>query len=152
MKTAPDPKDLKGFKERLRRLIAEKFEGKHTRPARSAGVAASTVQSWMGKEGVNPNGFAAAKIARACGVSTDYLLTGQSSPTHGDQDAEGVLQLRRKDDPQSAETRELLDLARKVLESDDDLSKKALTESIRALSRPVKDDNPIKKRARRRSA
>ena len=86
------------------------------------------------------------------GVDFNYLLTGQSSPTHGDQDAEGVLQLRRKDDPQSIETKELLDLVRKVLKSDDDLAKKALTESIRALSRPVKDDNPIKKGARRRSA
>ena len=85
-------------------------------------------------------------------VNIAWLLTGQSTFTHGEQDAEGVVHLRRKDDPESAENRELLDLARKTLESADDLARNALAESIKALSRPVKDEKPIKKRARRRSA
>ena len=140
----------KDFSGRLQGLMEEKgFSQRFL--AQNTGITEASAHKYCKKGGV-PEWDILLRIAKLFEVSVDYLLTGQSSPTHDERDAEGVLQLRRKDDPQSAETKELLDLARKVLKSDDDLSKKALTESIRALSRPVKDDNPIKKRARRRSA
>ena len=151
------PKFISEFRERM--AVFQKESGMNDRAfAAEIGVEYTTYRNWMGRvEGRGSGDGPTLKTIRAlyAHLSTEkatWLLTGQISPTHGDQDTEGVLHLRRKDDPQSAETRELLDLARKVLKSDDDLAKKALTESIRALSRPVKADNPIKKRARRQSA
>jgi len=151
------PEYLALFRKRMQAL-QDRRELNDAEMARELGLNYMTYRSMMGrdpkrpgKEG--PNLQTISTVAKKISSGEfHWLLSGQTSPTEGDQDAEGVLQLRRKDDPESAETRELLDLARKVLKSDDDLSKKALTESIRALSRPVKADNPIKRRARRRSA
>lgn len=74
-----DTGKLKAFRERLSHVIEHKFQGKHTRLARKAGVAPSTVQSWIDKEAVNPNAFALFKIAKASGVSVEWFLTGEEA-------------------------------------------------------------------------
>ena len=49
--------------------------------AASAGVAGTTLKHWFDKwkagEAVNPNAVALFKVARACGVSVEWLLTGE---------------------------------------------------------------------------
>jgi transcriptional regulator with XRE-family HTH domain len=73
----------KTFKNRLLIEIKNKFDGAHTRLARAAGVPPSTIQGWVDRETVNPNAFAVVKIAKACGVSADWLLTGDDPPIPG---------------------------------------------------------------------
>lgn len=71
--------DLSDFKARLTTLINADWGTKHTRLARAAGIAPSTIQGWVEKEKVNPNVMAVYKVAKACDVTVEWLLTGQDN-------------------------------------------------------------------------
>ena len=84
-KKSSDAELLSGFKTRLSRVIDEQFSGKHTRLAREAGIGPSTIQGWISNEGVNPNGLAITKVAKACGKTVEWLLTGEGPPEGSDK-------------------------------------------------------------------
>lgn len=76
-----DQATLDGLKERIEGLLQEKFKGRPARLANAAGVGTSTTKHWFDKwkagERVSPNGLALFKVAQACGVSVEWLLTGE---------------------------------------------------------------------------
>ena len=72
--------ELQGLRARLGQCLEDVFAGKPARLASAAGIGESTVRGWFEKwnagESVNPNGIALYKVAQACGVSVEWLLTG----------------------------------------------------------------------------
>lgn len=69
---------IQGFTERLKRLIAEKFNGKPGRLARLAGISPGTFQRYIDGESI-PGGETLLKIKEVSDISIDWLLTGKES-------------------------------------------------------------------------
>lgn len=76
-----DYEAIAGLKERLTSLLASNFKGRPARMASAAGVAGTTLKGWFDKwkagENVTPNALALFKVAQACGVTVEWLLTGK---------------------------------------------------------------------------
>jgi hypothetical protein len=68
-----------GFRRRLLRLIDEQFEGKYTVFAQRAGIPVSSMQHVMHTAKHLPGGEHLQKMARALGVTAQYLSTGDEA-------------------------------------------------------------------------
>jgi hypothetical protein len=64
------------FRKRLNELLHERFDGKYTVLAKRAGIPISSMQHYMHTAKHMPGGEHVQRLAEACGVTADYLLSG----------------------------------------------------------------------------
>lgn len=76
-----DLKALGGVKARIEGLLRDRFQSKTLRLAKASGVGESTLRHWLTSwdagKAINPNTMALFKVAQACGVTVEWLLTGE---------------------------------------------------------------------------
>lgn len=70
---------IEAFRARLADLIHSQCDGRYTILARRAGIPVSTMQHYVHHAKRLPGGEHAVRLARALGVTTDYLLAGEES-------------------------------------------------------------------------
>ncbi|MBF0213022.1 MAG: helix-turn-helix transcriptional regulator [Magnetococcales bacterium] len=80
-----------GLTRRLNFLCEQHFEGRWANLHRASGVPQANLSGY--KEGKEPNLDALTRIARACKVTTDWLLTGEGPMT---KEEESALELQTK--------------------------------------------------------
>src|SRR5450759_2156380 len=80
-----DDAPICGFRRRLLRLIAEQCEGKYTLLAQGAGIPVSSMQHILHDAKHLPGGEPLQKLARALGVTAQYLTTGDEAVRHADR-------------------------------------------------------------------
>lgn len=68
-----------GFRARLAQLMRSRCDGRYTVLARRAGIPVSTMEHYIHKAKHLPGGEHVVRLARALGVTTDYLLAGEDS-------------------------------------------------------------------------
>jgi len=67
---------VEAFRKRLNDLLLERFEGKYTVLAKRAGIPISSMQHYIHFSKHIPGGEHLARLAQACGVTSDFLLSG----------------------------------------------------------------------------
>jgi hypothetical protein len=72
-------RSITSFRRRLKRLIAEKFDGRYTRLARRAGVPVSTLEHTLLEAKRLPGGDHLLRLARALDVTAHFLVTGEDA-------------------------------------------------------------------------
>ncbi len=75
MTMSPDP-SLAAFRQRLRGLITDRYEGKYTALARAAGIPVSSMEHIMRTARRLPGGGQLVRLATTLDVSIDELVTG----------------------------------------------------------------------------
>lgn len=72
------------FRRRLRQLIDARFDGKYTLLAKRAGIPISSMQHYVHLAKRLPGGEHLLRLAEACGVSVQYLASGEEVLPAGD--------------------------------------------------------------------
>ena len=67
---------IESFRKRLNDLLHERFEGKYTVLAKRAGIPISSMQHYIHTAKHLPGGEHLQRMADACGVTVDYILSG----------------------------------------------------------------------------
>ncbi len=70
---------IEAFRARLAALLRSRCDGRYTVLARRAGIPVSTMEHYIHKAKHLPGGEHVVRLARALGVTTDYLLAGEAS-------------------------------------------------------------------------
>ncbi len=71
---AVENRSVDSFRQRLRELIADRFEGKYSRLARRAQMPLTSLQHTLQRAKRIPGGAQLLRLAVALDVSVDYLL------------------------------------------------------------------------------
>lgn len=90
---------IQAFRHRLGELLQAKFDGHYTVLAKRAGIPISSMEHYMRNAKHLPGGEHLKRIADACNVSVDYMLSGTASVRPADMLSKPVTIVKVKGQP-----------------------------------------------------